>query len=143
MRSLALLFTIIFAFAASATEPTDNLYFYKAKLLSVYDGDTLRVDIDLGLGVWIHNEPIRLDGLDAPEVRGANKIAGIASRDYLLNLIGSRPIILETVKDDREKYGRIIANLWVLGNGGWCPVNTWCLVNSQMIKAGHAVEKVY
>ncbi len=30
-----------------------SLYHYRAKVLSVYDGDTIRVDLDLGLG--IHN----------------------------------------------------------------------------------------
>ncbi len=45
-----------------------NLYLYKAKIISVYDGDTCRVDIDLGLKVWIKNEKLRLLRIDAPEL---------------------------------------------------------------------------
>jgi hypothetical protein len=29
-----------------------NLYHYNARVVSVYDADTLTVDIDLGLGIW-------------------------------------------------------------------------------------------
>ena len=33
------------------------------------DGDTVDVDIDLGFGVWIHKERVRLHGIDTPESR--------------------------------------------------------------------------
>jgi len=33
-----------------------ELFHYTARVQSVYDGDTCRVDIDLGLGIWIRNE---------------------------------------------------------------------------------------
>lgn len=44
-----------------------ELYKYCAKVMSVYDGDTIRVDIDLGLKTWIKNESIRLNRINAPE----------------------------------------------------------------------------
>lgn len=34
----------------------DKLYYYKAKVTSVYDGDTCTVDIDLGMKSWIYAE---------------------------------------------------------------------------------------
>ena len=39
------------------------------KFLRVVDGDTVDVDIDLGFGVWMHKERIRLYGIDTPESR--------------------------------------------------------------------------
>lgn len=143
MKHLIVTISMLLAFTALAFDPTENLYFYKSKVVSVYDGDTLRADIDLGLDVWMHNQSVRLDGLDAPEVKGTTKVAGLAARDYLISLLADRPIVIESVKDDREKYGRLVGKIWVLGNGGWCPVNTWCSANEQMIKAGHAIAKIY
>ena len=44
-----------------------GLYRYRALVRSVYDGDTCTVDIDLGLGCWVHGEKIRLYRINAPE----------------------------------------------------------------------------
>ena len=43
-----------------------ELFHYNAIVQSVYDGDTCRVDIDLGLGIWVRNEKIRLVRINAP-----------------------------------------------------------------------------
>ena len=45
------------------------MYEYNCKIVRVVDGDTVDVDIDLGFGVWLHKERIRLHGIDAPETR--------------------------------------------------------------------------
>ena len=45
------------------------MYEYRCKILRVVDGDTVDVDIDLGFGVWMHKERIRLHGIDTPESR--------------------------------------------------------------------------
>ena len=42
---------------------------YKCKILRVVDGDTVDVDIDLGFGIWMHKERVRLLGIDTPESR--------------------------------------------------------------------------
>lgn len=81
-------------------------YQYKAIVTSVYDGDTLNVDIDLGFGVWLKKQTIRLQGINAPEIRGKTKNEGIKSRDKLRELVLNKEILLETIKDKREKYGR-------------------------------------
>lgn len=138
-----LVLAILFSMSAIGFDPTENLYFYKAEVKSVYDGDTLRADLDLGLGIFVHNESIRLNGLNAPEVRGADKARGFESRDYLIKLVSNHTVVVETIKDDREKYGRLLGNIWVLGTGDWCPSGTWCSVNEQMIKANKAIRKVY
>ena len=45
------------------------MFEYKCKLVKVVDGDTVDVDIDLGFGVWLQNQRIRLYGIDTPESR--------------------------------------------------------------------------
>ena len=47
----------------------ENMYEYRVKILRVVDGDTVDVDIDLGFGVWMHKERVRLYGIDTPESR--------------------------------------------------------------------------
>lgn len=90
-----------------------HLYEYKANVVEVYDGDTIRVDIDLGFGVWKHNEPIRLLGLDAPEVRGDEREQGLVVRDALRELIGAGEVIIRTEKDASDKYGRYLGEIFI------------------------------
>lgn len=48
----------------------DSLYHYRAVVVSVYDGDSCLMDIDLGLAIWQKNEKIRLARINNPELRG-------------------------------------------------------------------------
>jgi micrococcal nuclease len=114
-----------------------ELFHYTAQVQSVYDGDTCRVDIDLGLGIWIRNEKLRLVRINAPEITGPEKTRGEASRDFLRELIDGKEIIIETVKDKRGKYGRYLAEIWIEQNGGW--IN----VNDALVAAGHAIYQDY
>ena len=36
------------------------MYQYKSKILRVIDGDTVDVDIDLGFGIWLRKERVRI-----------------------------------------------------------------------------------
>ena len=85
------------------------MFEYRAKIISVYDGDTCRADIDLGFGVTLKNQQLRLHGLDTPELPGE---AGYAARDYARALLPiGEPIQIQTFKDAREKYGRYLAKI--------------------------------
>ena len=46
-----------------------QMYEYRCEIVKVIDGDTVDVDIDLGFGVWLRKERIRLRGIDTPESR--------------------------------------------------------------------------
>jgi micrococcal nuclease len=115
----------------------EYLYNYLAKVVSVYDGDTCTVDIDLGLRTWVHHEKLRLNRINAPEVTGVEKPAGLASRDFLRGLIEGKEIHLQTIKDRQEKYGRYLAEIYIQQGGEWLNVN------DLMVKNGHAVYKDY
>jgi len=43
------------------------MFEYKCKLVGVIDGDTVDIDIDLGFGVWLRKQRIRMYGIDTPE----------------------------------------------------------------------------
>jgi len=113
-----------------------TLYEYAAVLQRVVDGDTVILDIDLGFGVWKRGESFRLYGINAPEMRGASKVAGQAAKTYLMALLmhqleHTEPLLVRTHKADKQdKYGRYLATLWLPGG-----LN----VNGEMVRAGHAV----
>ena len=57
-------------------------------MVRVVDGDTVDVDIDLGFGVWLRNQRIRMYGIDTPESRTSDdeeKIYGKAATEFLVN----------------------------------------------------------
>jgi micrococcal nuclease len=101
----------------------DFLYHYRARVVKVYDGDTIHVDIDLGLGIWIRGEKIRLARINAPEIRGTERPQGLAARDFLRKLILNREILLATIKDRKGKYGRYLGEIWLEKDGRMINVN--------------------
>ena len=66
------------------------MYEYNVKILKVIDGDTVDVDIDLGFGVWLHKERVRMMGIDTPESRTRDleeKKFGLLSKEYVKNYL--------------------------------------------------------
>lgn len=130
------------------------MYEYNAKVVTVYDADTVTLDVDLGFRVSRRDQfrlygpdPLGRWGLNAPELYTP---AGRAARDYLVDLLtrnGCMPagltstpqqwVQVRTVKDRREKYGRFLAVLFFNHGGEWLNVNQLLLDN------GHAVLQVY
>ena len=91
-------------------------FYYEAKITHVYDGDSITCDLDLGMGVWLHGQKIRLMNIAAPEVRGDERIEGLEARDHLRSLLYPRgvndeTVLLRTHKDRRGKYGRWLAEI--------------------------------
>ena len=123
---------------ASLHANDDCLYLYKAHVTDVYDADTITVDIDLGFNTWIKDERIRLARIDAPEVRGKEKIEGKAARDWLRERILGKEILLRTVKskkgaDSKGKFGRYLGEVIIND------VN----MNDELVKVGHAEYREY
>lgn len=92
--------------------PTLQLYVYKAYVTDVYDGDTITVSIDLGFNNWAVRQKIRLLGINTPEVRGPEKESGIKVRDYVRSLILEKVVVLRTIKDKKDKYGRYLGEIY-------------------------------
>lgn len=86
------------------------MYEYRCKVVRVVDGDTVDVDIDLGFGVWLRKERIRLLGIDTPESRTRDreeKKYGLAAKAFLKKALGLNPVLV-TSKDGKGKFGRIL-----------------------------------
>jgi len=95
------------------------MYQYKSIIQKVVDGDTLEISIDLGLTVWIHDEKIRLYGINTPEVYGVKKGTpewdlGNSASNFVKSVLKEKDeIVVETLKDKKEKYGRYLALVYV------------------------------
>lgn len=92
------------------------MYEYRCTVVKIVDGDTVDVDIDLGFGIWMRNERIRLLGIDTPESRTRDKEEkkyGLAAKKYLTEMLNDEGgIVLKTKKDAEGKFGRILGELW-------------------------------
>ena len=87
---------------------------YSIKMLRVVDGDTVDVDIDLGFGVWLRKQRIRLYGIDTPESRTSDeieKVYGLAAKEFLKKWTNSGDLRMRTHKDAKGKFGRILGEL--------------------------------
>ena len=92
------------------------MYEYRCKVVKIVDGDTVDVDIDLGFGVWLKKERIRMFGIDTPESRTRDleeKKYGNAAKEFITGMLDDEGgIVLKTRKDKEGKYGRILGELW-------------------------------
>jgi endonuclease YncB( thermonuclease family) len=88
-----------------------------SKVISIYDGDTLRVNIDSFPDIIGKNIRIRLKGIDTPEIKGKCQKEidlAIMARDYLRNAINQSSHI-ELKNIERGKYFRIVGELYIDG----------------------------
>jgi micrococcal nuclease len=112
-------------------------YHYNVKVLDVYDGDTIRVEIDFGFGItWRGHDAkgvkIRLYGIDTPELRGEEREQGLISRDRLREEILGKNVVLKTIKDKTGKYGRYLGII-IKENG--TNINEWLVAEGLAERA--------
>jgi micrococcal nuclease len=112
------------------------MYEYKAKVIKVYDGDTITANVDLGFKISF-TEKFRLVGINAPEIRGEERELGLISRDALRGLILDKEIIICTYKDKKGKYGRYLGDIKIEVDGEIIFVNDW------LVEQGLAVYQEY
>mgnify|MGYP000208941346 FL=1 len=113
------------------------MYEYKCKIIKIIDGDTVDIDLDLGFGVWLRDERVRIMGIDTPESRTSDKIEkifGLLAKDRLNSLLGGEAILLSQVTKGGEnmkgKFGRILGNFKTIDGKD---------VAETLMNEGHAV----
>ena len=109
------------------------MFEYKCNVVKIVDGDTVDVDIDLGFGVWLQKQRIRLYGIDTPESRTSDDVEkkyGFAAKEYLTKWLEGGNVTIKTHKDAKGKFGRILGELWVFDTN----------VNDKMVEEHHAVS---
>ena len=117
------------------------MYEYRCKVNRVIDGDTVDVDIDLGFGVWMMDERVRVMGIDTPESRTSDKVEdlfGEAAKARVKELLqaGDYTILKTEVNKDGEdmkgKFGRILGDFIIEGEEDR-------MLTDVLIEEGHAV----
>lgn len=106
-----------------------------AKVVEVYDGDT--VTVILFCGIRRVKQKVRIYGLDTPEIRPLKSIENRedeikrakAAREFLKQLVLNKVVVLDIM--GREKYGRFLCSIHV--NIGCSHLN----VEQTMIEEGH------
>ena len=114
---------------------------YDVILLKCVDGDTVDVDIDLGFGIWLKDERVRIMGIDTPEPRTSDKVEkvfGTAAKLRLRELLaeGGKLITTENKhgEDMKGKFGRILGDFYVERYEGKREK-----VTDILVEEGHAV----
>ena len=110
---------------------------YDVVLLKAVDGDTVDVDIDLGFGIWLRDERVRIMGIDTPESRTSDKVEkvfGLAAKTRLKELLENGAVLVTTEdksgEDMKGKFGRILGDFRAADGR---------LVTQILIEEGHCV----
>ena len=109
------------------------MYEYQAVIKRVVDGDTVDIDIDLGFGVILKDERVRIMGIDTPESRTRDlteKKFGLASKERLKSVLGKKSILKCKEYDSKGKFGRILGDF---------TTNDGRMVTDVLVEEGHAV----
>lgn len=109
-------------------------YLYPAKAERVIDGDTIVVDLYLGLGVVLDDQYIRFYGIDAWETKGEQKEKGLEAKEYLEERLSKGKIEIEIRpewgQNGKGSFGRWLGIVYIDG------VN----INVELMEKEHAVK---
>lgn len=101
------------------------MYYYNSRVEKVIDGDTVRLDIDLGFTVhWKSN--CRLYGVNTPELRSKDpqeKMKALEAKQFLIDNLPDEVVIHSR---ELDKYGRPLVDIYVEGR----------LINDEIIEKG-------
>ena len=109
-------------------------FVYVAKLERIIDGDTIVVDLYLGLNVILDDQYIRFYGIDAWEARGEEREKGLEAKEYLEERLSKGNVEIEIFpewgQNGKGKYGRWLGIVYVN------EIN----INTELVEKGHAEE---
>ena len=109
------------ALGSAPVGPTES-----ATVLSITDGDTIRVDRGFG------SEPVRFIGIDAPEVGVPGSAEATAETARLLE---GMQVVLEKDVSETDSFDRLLRYVWIDTGGGWTFVNLE-LLRRGLVRAG-------
>lgn len=111
----------------------DKLYHYRAELLAVTDGDTIKVRVDLGMRLY-RDVALRVGDIDTPEIRGEERPQGLLAKQAAMQWLLGKRLVIRTEKDpgSYDRYTAVIYDADTEENFG-----------DYMVKSGYAVPYVY
>jgi micrococcal nuclease len=108
------------------------MYEYPVRVLEIHDGDTLKLDIDLGLRIHCVDK-IRLAHVDAPELM---TLPGVQAKAFVVRELADL-IEAKIFTTRQEKYGRWLAEFRYRVQR---EPTVWRDLGSVLLREGHAVK---
>jgi Micrococcal nuclease (thermonuclease) homologs len=109
--------------------------FDNVKVLSVYDGDTFKVNLPCSEDIFCKDISVRVNGIDTPEIKGKDSCEKQKAKEAQVltkSILKKGPVILKNCK--RDKYFRLLCDVSVLGpNQGYN-------LSEELLEANLAVE---
>ena len=116
LKKICFLIVLLFSLHATHAAPVYGMATV-SNVISVYDGDTFRVNIDSLPPIVGKNIAIRLEGVDTTEIKGRcqyEKDLAIEARDFVRKkLFNAKEIKLNDLQ--RGKYFRVVAKVFIDG----------------------------
>lgn len=112
-------------------------YVYKVKtVLRVIDGDTVDLDLDVGMYITVRKR-IRFLNIDTYELRGGTdetKALARAAKARLEELLSTpdSKVYIQTKMDNTGKYGRLLGKLYVIHNSNGSVID----INQVLLEEG-------
>lgn len=134
MKQKLLLITLVFlcvtVLAVEQSKRTSYGNVIVSKVISVYDGDTFRCNINDFPAIIGQDISIRIYGVDTPEMKDKDpmkKAQAIKARDYVRSRLNkAKKIELRNIQ--RDKYFRILADVYADNSS----------ISDELIKKGYA-----
>ena len=119
------------------TAPPDFLFWYRARVVNVVDGDTVDLETDLGFRITFRQR-YRLYGVDTPEMNdpdAAVRASAVKAKDFVQASVGGKEVVIRTHLDRADKYGRWLAVVHFTDAAG-----AWVDLNAELLRLGLARE---
>lgn len=109
--------------------------FDDVKVVSVYDGDTFKVNLPCTQDIFCRDMSVRVNGIDTPEMKtksSCEKQKAKEAQALTKDILSKGPVILKNCQ--RDKYFRLLCDVSVLGK------NQGYNLSEELINANLAVE---
>jgi micrococcal nuclease len=116
-----------------------KLYWYRGVVIKVVDGDTVDVEIDLGMNIYTRQR-LRLSGVNTPEIFGVKEESeeyarGMQAKIFVEERLLNKTVWFHTLKDKTGKYGRYLAEIYFQDDDG-----VHVAINKLLLEDGLAEE---
>ena len=102
-----LILILLFLYACSYTNN-----FKKVEIISVYDGDTFKVNLQCKKAIFCKGISVRVKGIDTPEIKTKNiKEKALTAKNFTNEFLSDGKIILRNCI--RDKYFRLLCDVFI------------------------------
>ncbi len=134
-RFVVPLVIVLLVLAGCLVKPaSDDNTVYKGKVVSVIDGDTVRVSVNG------REHLVRMIGVDAPEYTKEKEPYGRESAAFTEQRLLGKPVYLERDVAETDRYGRMLAYIWTEDSTKCEPGSArHKMFNALLVAEGYAV----